>query len=105
MNMATALRATRPPAGPWPTVIYLHGCDGLWDATHTRIDFLASHGYAVIAPLSFARKKYPQSCDTGHYRGGLYRLTLAMRHHDAGYAIAQAKTLKRALSLAYREAS
>ena len=93
MDMDTAERATLPHPGPWPTVIYLHGCDGLWQGTHTRIGFLATHGYAAIAPVSFARQKYPQSCDTDHYRGGLYRPTLQMRHHDASHAIATAKSL------------
>ena len=77
----------------FPTVIYLHGCSGVWQGTHRRIDFLAKNGFAVIAPLSFARKRYPQSCDTRTHRGGLYRPTLTMRHFDAGNAIRKAKQL------------
>ena len=45
------------------TIIYLHGCSGLWKGTALRLDFFAKNGYAVIAPPSMARKKYPQSCD------------------------------------------
>lgn len=80
-------------AGSWPTVIYLHGCTGVWSGTYTRINFLARNGYAVIAPVSFARKKYPRSCNPDRHQGGLYRPTLYMRQNDAGYAISQAKAL------------
>ena len=82
-----------PVEGVWPTVIYLHGCTGIWDGTYARINFLAKNGYAVIAPTSFARKKYPISCEPSTHKGGLYRPTLIMRQNDAGHAIAKAKTL------------
>lgn len=90
--------ADLPTAGleqqpPRPTVIYLHGCSGIWPGTYRRIDFLAANGYAVIAPASLARLKYPQSCDVAGHRGGLYRQTLRMRQHDAAHAIEQARKL------------
>ena len=81
------------PEGVWPTVIYLHGCTGIWSGTKTRINFLARNGYAVVAPASLARLKYPQSCRSDTHQGGLYRPTLKMRQYDAGHAIAKAKTL------------
>ncbi|MBI9083361.1 MAG: dienelactone hydrolase family protein [Desulfobacterales bacterium] len=82
------------PAGKkFPTVIYLHGCAGVWIGTYERIDFLARSGFAVIAPVSFARENYPMSCDTRNHKGGLYRGTLTMRQYDAGHAIVSAKTL------------
>lgn len=84
---------SRTITGTWPTVIYLHGCTGVWSGTYTRINFLARNGYAVIAPVSFARQKYPKSCDAERHQGGFYRSTLLMRQNDAGYAIAKAKTL------------
>lgn len=84
---------SRGIAGTWPTVIYLHGCTGVWSGTYTRINFLARNGYAVVAPVSFARLKYPKSCDPQTHKGGFYRSTLLMRQNDAGYAIAKAKTL------------
>ncbi len=77
----------------YPTVIYLHGCSGVWDGTYMRINFLAESGFAVIAPASFARKKYPKSCDPYTQQGGLYRGTLSMRQFDAGHAIQEAKNL------------
>ncbi len=86
-------RAEIPQGKRFPTVIYLHGCSGVWQGTYRRIDFLANHGFAVIAPVSFARKKYPKSCDTKTHKGGLYRPTLKMRQYDAEYAIKKAKQL------------
>lgn len=73
-----------------PTIIYLHGCAGVWKGTHTRLDYLAQAGFAVIAPQSFARKKYPRSCDVENNTGGLYRDILYIRQNDAKYAIKQA---------------
>ena len=77
----------------FPTVIYLHGCSGIWAETYRRVDFLAANGYAVIAPPSLARKKYPKSCEPERFQGGLYRATLKIRQFDAGNAIKQAKLL------------
>ena len=85
--------AGSPPQGVWPTVVYMHGCAGIWPGTLTRINFLARNGYAVVAPASFARLKYPRSCRTETHEGGLYRPILAMRQNDAGHAIAGAKAL------------
>ncbi len=86
-------RGSRSITGTWPTVIYMHGCTGVWSGTYTRIDFFARNGYAVIAPVSLAREKYPKSCAPQTHRAGLHRPTLRMRQNDAGYAIAKAKTL------------
>ncbi len=78
----------------FPTIIYLHGCSGVWAGTYTRLNFLAQSGFAVIAPISFARAKYPQSCNPASVQGGMYRGTLNMRQNDAAYAIANAKQLE-----------
>lgn len=93
LSMHELNESNTPQGTTLPTVIYLHGCSGVWPGTHRRINFLAKHGFAVIAPLSFARKKYPQSCDTRTHRGGLYRPTLKMRQFDADNAIRKAKQL------------
>ncbi len=77
----------------FPAIIYLHGCSGVWAGTYTRLNFLAEAGFVVIAPVSFARKKYPQSCDPAKASGGMYRGTLSMRQNDAAYAITNAKQL------------
>ena len=71
----------------FPTVIYLHGCYGIHAGTHHRIKFLADNGFLTIAPVSFARLKYPKSCDIYTYEGGLYRGTIKIRQFDAKFAI------------------
>lgn len=76
-----------------PTIIYLHGCSGIWSGTYTRMDVFAQSGFAVIAPASFARKKYPKSCDPVKKIGGLYRAVLKMRQLDALHAIREARKL------------
>ena len=75
------------------TIIYLHGCSGLWKGTALRLDFFAKNGYAVIAPASMARKKYPRSCDPDIKRGGLYRDILKLRQIDALNTVLNAKEL------------
>lgn len=77
----------------YPVVIYMHGCSGIWEGSLRRIRFYADAGFLVIAPASFARLKYPKSCDVATNRGGLYRGTLIMRQQDAGFAIEQARKL------------
>ena len=77
----------------YPTVIYLHGCSGIWAGTIRRINFLAKNGFAVIAPPSFVRAKYPRSCSVYEQAGGMYRDTIKMRQNDAGNAIEKAKNL------------
>ncbi len=82
-----------PVKAKLPTVIYLHGCSGIWWGTYIRLNFFAENGFAVIAPTSFARAKYPKSCDPATKRAGLYRETLKMRQYDALNAIKNAKQL------------
>ena len=77
----------------YKTIIYLHGCSGIWSGSAKRIDFFANNGYAVIAPASMARQKYAQSCDTAISKGGLYRSVLKIRLIDAEHAVIQAKKL------------
>lgn len=91
--MAKLSQQSITTAKKFPTIIYLHGCAGIWDGTYRRINFLVRSGFAVIAPASFARNKYPQSCEPLLVKGGMYRETLAMRQNDAGYAIDKAKQL------------
>lgn len=88
------LRHWKPPGGSrYPLAIYLHGCSGFWAGTDRRLKLLASLGFVAIAPASFARIKYPQSCDPIRNQGGLYRHTLKMRQADAGHALDQSRNL------------
>ena len=89
----SSLERVKSTSKKYPTIIYMHGCAGVWSGTLRRVTFLANNGYLVIAPASFARKKYPRSCNTKTHKGGLYRPTLRMRQMDAGYAIETAKKL------------
>lgn len=77
----------------YPTVIYLHGCSGIWPGTHRRMKFLSDNGFLVIAPASLARKTYPRSCNVETREGGLFRGTLVLRRNDAGHAIEMARQL------------
>jgi len=56
-----------------------------------RMNWLARNGFAVIAPSSFARAFYPESCNLETRESGLYRPTLGLRQNDADYAIEQAR--------------
>jgi len=91
---ATLINLRNMPKGKkFPTVIYMHGCNGFWTGTDRRVDFLTKLHFAVIAPNSFARKKVPTSCDPRKHKGGMYRSTLIMRQHEAAYAIRMARKL------------
>lgn len=79
--------------GVHPTVIFAHGSTGLGAWSAFRLDLLARAGYAVIAPASFARRKYPRSSRPETLEGNLYRPTLAMRLHDLRHAVRRAKAL------------
>lgn len=76
-----------------PVVVYMHGCTGVWSGTHYRVKLMADLGFLVVAPVSFAREKYPQSCDPETHEGGMYRGTLKMRQNDAAFAIQQVRAL------------
>lgn len=76
-----------------PLVIYLHGCAGFDDYARQDFNFLLSNGYAVLAPLSFARKYKPQSCDPKNNEGGLHRGVLDFRLAEASYAHRAANSL------------
>jgi acetyl esterase/lipase len=51
-------------AGPFPAVIYLHGCGGLTNRTRHRVaDLMTSWGYVVLAVDSFATRGITNACD------------------------------------------
>lgn len=80
-------------SGQYPLVIYLHGCDGLGAWSLRYMDMFAGQGYAVIAPASMARTRYPISCNPATNEGGLYDGSVRMRAADAEYTIAEARKL------------
>jgi dienelactone hydrolase len=76
-----------------PAVIYMHGCAGVWGGTHDRVKLMANLGFLVVAPASFAREKYVQSCDPKTRTGGMFRNVLRMRQYDAAFAVQQVRSL------------
>jgi hypothetical protein len=91
MDTGTLESGSVAVSGPYPVVIWMHGCNGFWSGTSFRLNWLARNGFAVIAPLSLARAHYPQSCNLDTFESGLYRPTLKMRQYDAQYAIEQVR--------------
>ncbi len=51
-------------SGPFPAVVYLHGCGGLSNSTRHRVaDLMTGWGYVVLAVDSFATRGIKHSCD------------------------------------------
>jgi len=91
---ASMINLRNVPVGKkFPTVIFMHGCNGFHPGTDRRVDFLAKLNFAAIAPNSFARKKVPSSCEPMTHKAGMYRSTLIMRQNEARYAIQEARKL------------
>lgn len=79
---------SRIPVGvKLPTVIYLHGCDGLdWEKASQTMGRLVTQGFALLAPDSFARSNRRASC-------GRKSNVLALRVAEARHAVEQASKL------------
>ncbi len=76
-----------------PTVIYMHSCSGYGSAGMGHIHALVDHGYAVIAPNSFARTFKPLNCDPESRTFGTFPGAMAMRLAEAWAAHAFALSL------------
>jgi dienelactone hydrolase len=51
-------------SGPFPAVVYLHGCDGLSaNARNIAAEFLTAWGYVSLAVDSFATRGIKEACD------------------------------------------
>jgi hypothetical protein len=51
-------------SGPFPAVVYLHGCSGLSKNTRTRMtELLTGWGYVSLVVDSFATRGIKQTCD------------------------------------------
>ena len=51
-------------SGPFPAVVYLHGCGGLTTRTRHRVtDLMTGWGYVVLAVDSFATRGMARACD------------------------------------------
>jgi hypothetical protein len=77
-----------PTGTKFPTIIYLHGCSGLYKQSFMFWD-LPERGYAVIAPDSFARSGRVATC--GRTAAG--RQIRQLRHAEIRFAARQALQL------------
>lgn len=84
-RMADVLAAPPKVQQPLPTVLYLHGCNGLGDLTILKA--LAQAGYAVVAPDSMARRYRPLQCDPATGRGGFNLFVYDFRQTELSFAV------------------
>ena len=76
-----------------PTIIYLHGCNGMKSGTGGQITYLSGIGYAVIAPDSFAREYRPNACFSNSTSESLSDEVVYMREEEIKYAAEQLRKL------------
>ena len=75
-----------PATASVPVVVYAHDCAGLGPEVAVWADRLARHGYAVIAPDSFARSGRAPTCAPGDVDA------LLTREAEIRYALRQVRT-------------
>lgn len=81
-----ARAVNRLPRGTtYPTVVFLHGCTGIGNLEFLRD--LGRHGFAVVAPDSFARRYRPLQCDPDTQRGGRNLFVYDFRSAELTYAL------------------
>jgi dienelactone hydrolase len=74
-----------PRGAMYPTVVFLHGCTGIGNLEFLRD--LGRHGFAVVAPDSFARRYRPLQCDPDTQRGGRNLFVYDFRSAELTYAL------------------
>ena len=88
---AAAAEAAIPPGKRLPTVLFAHGCAGFGPGGRVNARLLATAGYAVFAPASFARPGRPRTCDVKTYRTfvsrAVFQRVRAMRTAEIRYAL------------------
>ncbi|MFQ5961473.1 MAG: dienelactone hydrolase family protein [Candidatus Methylomirabilales bacterium] len=84
-----------PAPRPLPTVLYLHGCTGIYGGSVPAAwaRFLNTAGYAVVMPDSFAREYRPRNCHPATRTGGLFPPAHDMRLDEIEYALVKLRTL------------
>lgn len=95
-SIAAALAAI--PAGrKVPTVLYLHGCSGFGNSGSVNAMMLATAGYMVVAPDSFARPGRIRTCDSKRHVSVVPRAVNSrvrdMRVAEIRYALVRMKEL------------
>jgi Dienelactone hydrolase family len=65
-NSSAPAQLWRPAgAGPFPAVLVLHGCGGIWDNQRSWAARLASWGYAAVVLDSFRPRNVRSTCNFG----------------------------------------
>jgi dienelactone hydrolase len=77
--------------GPFPVVVYLHGCAGRTPDSYRWARFLADHGFAVVLPDSMARAGRRSICDPGTRSAPRADAIYDLRVEEAQYALARVK--------------
>ena len=78
-------RLARGPKLSYPTILYMHGCNGVGSVKVLRA--LAERGFAVIAPDSFARRYRPLQCSAWRQSGGRNVFVYDFRQTEISYAL------------------
>jgi dienelactone hydrolase len=88
-----AAEAAIGPGTRLPSVLFVHGCGGFGNSGRVIARLLATAGYAVFAPDSFARPGRPETCDSRSRRsivpGAVLDRVYAMRAAEIGYGRAR----------------
>ena len=71
----------------FPTVVYLHGCTGLTAGDARWARTLASTGYVVVTPDSFARAYRLSNCDPKTHSGGAFSAAGTMRQEEIEHGL------------------
>lgn len=79
------------PRGGLPTIVYMHGCTGLRNLDPLLA--LASQGFVVIAPNSFARRFRPLQCKPSAKTGGENVFVFDFRLAEVSYALHRMRRL------------
>ncbi len=82
-------RLRRGPRLGYPTVLYLHGCNGY--GTLKVLEELGARGFAVIAPDSFARRYRPLQCSAWFQSGGQNVFVYDFRLTEVAYTLHRLK--------------
>jgi dienelactone hydrolase len=77
--------AALSPSRRYPTIVYMHGCNG--QGRLTPLQTFAKAGFAVIAPNSFARRFRPLQCRPSDRTGGRNIFVFDFRLVEISYAL------------------
>ena len=90
-RVVTTITKVNNSNNTFPLVLYLHGCTGI--GNFSFFDRLASRGYVVIAPDSFARRLRPRQCDPAKTRGGNNLFVYDFRSAEITYALERIESI------------